>query len=488
MTSRFPARFSLFSRKSLGIFVSLMAFALVLMFSLFPLLARGTGNVHAHGVANSSNDWPTYLADNQRHSYNSSETILNPQTVSQMKIHWQNQSGAPMASEPVVANGLVYWGSWDGYEHATDPSTGTDVWKTFLGQTKSCLHHMTFGVQSTATITSEVINGVATTVDIVGGGDAQLYALDANQGTVLWHTPLSTLSGSFIHSSPAVYNGSVYIGLSSADACPFIPGQMLQVNASTGAIQNTFNVVPNGCLGGGIWGSPAIDSGLGLLYIATGSNVISCHQREPLTDALLALHTTDLSLVASWKIPKAQQIGDGDFGSTPTFFEASSGGTLHHMVGLINKNSYYYAFDRTNIAAGPLWEKQIALPGYSPEIGKGSIASSAVNTQSVFVATGAATLNGKSCAGSLASLKQGTGTLNWQMCLNAPVLAPVISTPGLVVVGVGNTMEVIDAVKGVALYTYQDTNSNSLFWGAATISNGVLYEENMDGTLDAFGL
>lgn len=485
MFTHFLTLFQGFFRRSL---VSISIVALLITLVLLSSIVLPFNRQVNKAQASVATDWPTYLFDSKRLGYNNSETIINPQTVSQLKMHWKNQPNVPMASEPVVANGLVYWGSWDGYEHATNPTTGIDVWKTFLGQTTSCLRNYTFGVESTATITREAINGVTTTVDIVGGGDSQLYALDANLGTILWHTPLSMIHGSFIHGSPAIYNGSVYIGVASANACPFVPGEMLQVNASTGAIQHTFNVVPNGCLGGGIWGSAAIDTALGLVYIATGSNVISCHQNEPYTIALLALRISDLSLASYWQIPYAQQIGDGDFGSTPTFFQAYFGGTLHRFVGLINKNGYYYALDRTNLAAGPLWEIQLGLPGNSPEMGKGSISSSAIDDHSVYVATGAATVNGQNCAGSLSSLKPGTGTINWRICLNGPVLAPVITTPGLVVVGYGNTMAVFDTDTGQPLFTYQDTNPNSLFWGAATISNGILYEENMDGTLSAFGL
>jgi len=324
----------------------------------------------------------------------------------------------------------------------------------------------------------------------VAGGNSQLYALDANTGSILWQTPLGG-AGSFVYSSPAIFNNSVYIGISSADDCPDTQGQFFQIDASTGTIQNTFNVVPSGCLGGGVWSSATIDANAQTLYISTGNNDIhNCPTREPYTEALVELKTTDLSLVAYWKVPYKQSIGDGDFGSTPTFFEATSGGTLHHMVGLINKNGYYYAFDRANIAAGPIWpvSPQLAIPGNSPQIGKGSISSSVVNPQSVFAATGAATVNGISCAGSVASMKQGNGIVNWQKCLPAPVLAPLIAVSGMIVVGAGDTMYILNMLTGKALFTYQDTNSNSIFWGAATISNGILYEGNMDGTLYAFGL
>ena len=464
---------------------------LVLFVSISTIAATPSSKAHAHGVTgkSSSTDWPTYLYNNGRQAYNASETTLNTGNIANLHVHWQNQPGAPIASEPIAANGLIYWGSWDGNEHATDPTTGQDVWTQNLGTSTSCFRKFTLGVESSATITTVTINGVSTTVDFVAGGNSTLYALDANTGAILWQTLLGG-AGSFIYSSPAVYNNSVYIGISSADDCPDTQGQFFQLDTATGTILNTFNVVPNGCLGGGVWSSATIDANMQTLYISTGNNDIhnGCSQREPYAQALVELNLTNLSVIAAWKVPYKESVGDGDFGSTPTFFEASSGGTLRHLVGLINKNGYYYTFDRANLSAGYLWRDLLALPGNSPQIGKGSISSSVVNPQSIFVATGAATVNGKSCAGSVASMKQGNGVLNWQVCLAAPVLAPLVAVSGMIVVGAGNTMYVLNMLTGKPLFTFQDTNSNSIFWGAATISNGILYEGNMDGTLYAFGL
>ena len=90
---------------------------------------------------------------------------------------------------------------------------------------------------------------------------------------------------------------------------------------------------------------------------------------EPAADALVALRTSDLSLVGSWQVPVSQQVTDGDFGTAPTLFQATIGGVVHQMVGLINKNGIYYAFDRTNISAGPVWQDQLAAPPLGDGIG-----------------------------------------------------------------------------------------------------------------------
>ena len=70
--------------------------------------------------------------------------------------------------------------------------------------------------------------------------------------------------------------------------------------------------------------------------------------------------TSSLSLVSSWQIPADQQIGDSDFVATPTLFTATINGVARSLVGAANKNGIFYALDRTNLAAGPVWEQLIA--------------------------------------------------------------------------------------------------------------------------------
>ncbi len=430
-------------------------------------------------------DWPTFLESNARTGYNGAESIINPKTAPNLKIHWQNMAVGAISAQPIEANGMVYWGSWDGLEHASRLSDGKDVWTANLGQTQGNCVQRPRGVLSTATVASVKIGGKATPVVFVGGGDVQLYALNANTGAVIWKTSLGTQPSYFLYSATAVFRGSVYIGVSSLGDCPLIQGQVVQVNTSTGAIQHTFNVVPSGCIGGSVWGSPTIDTKTKIIYFATG-NEGACGQAETMTDALVALHASDLSLVGFWQIPLPQQVGDGDFGSTPTLFKATIQGTVHQMIGLINKNGVYYAFDRTNISAGPLWEDQLAAPISMRGTGN-NISSSAWDGSTLYAAAAVTTINGMSCSGSIRAINPADGSYLWQVCLSHNVQDPVTAVPGLVELGSGMNMFIFDAKTGNQLFSFQDTNKNSIFNGPGSISNGVLYQGNADGILYAFG-
>ena len=128
-----------------------------------------------------------------------------------------------------------------------------------------------------------------------------------------------------------MFGNSVYIGVASFGTCPDVQGQLLQLNRVTGALQNTFDAVPNGCIGGGVWSSPTIDAAAGTIYFTTGNppsgvGESPCtHQRNGPGD--YEVRASDLSLVGSWTIPPAQQTCcDGDWAATPTLFNGVIGG------------------------------------------------------------------------------------------------------------------------------------------------------------------
>ena len=151
-------------------------------------------------------DWPSFLLG--AGGFNSSETVITAETAPALSRSWQAHAGGGISSEPVVVDGTVYWGSWDGYEHAASV-TGQARWSTFLGKTVSpgC-YPSAVGMASTASIQPVTLKGTPTLVDFVGGGDARFYALDAATGTILWSTPLGSAPGTYIWGSPVVSRGT----------------------------------------------------------------------------------------------------------------------------------------------------------------------------------------------------------------------------------------------------------------------------------------
>ena len=430
--------------------------------------------------------WPMFMFGPGHSSFNNAETVINKTSASRLKQHWSFQTGGGISSQPVEANGHVYWGSKDGNEYATDQN-GNKVWARYLGQTIDNNCKDTAGVASTANVVNITI-GTASTVLFVAGGDTNVYALNASTGAVLWHTPLGTPPDTFIWSSPTYYAGYLYIGVSSFGACPHVQGKLVQLNAVTGQVTHTFATVPNGCIGGGVWSSPSIDQSTGALYFATGDES-TCSSAEPYASAVIKLRASDLSLVSYWHLAPSQQVPDNDFGATTTLFKATINGVVQNMVGAINKNGVFYAFRRNAISKGPLWSARLGSGGNCPQCGTADISSAAWDGARLYVATGDATINGQVCLGSLQALNPVNGLPIWQQCLHdGHVLAPVSAVPGVVVATAGTDVIVNDSASGQNLITLTDANSGSLYYGAASISRGVLYVGNMDGILHAYGL
>jgi outer membrane protein assembly factor BamB len=485
MGARYSIR--LFQRRPVTYLLLLVGCILTLAFS-----AVGVSYFTGQAAHAAPPDWTTFLGSNAHTGYDAAETTINEATAPNLKVHWTflNPRKARITTEVIVANGMLYWGSWDGILHASDPNTGLDIWTKNLGTQLGGCSHQQKGVISSVTVATVPINGTPTSVVFVGAGASNLYALDAHTGTVLWQTNLDSNPASFLYSSTDIYNGSIYIGIASTGDCPLVQSSVVQVNASTGLIQNTFNIVPNGCLGGAVWGTPTIDETTGMIYFGTGNaGTKSCTQPLPLGQALVELNATDLSFVAAWQVPASDTVGkDDDFGSSPTLFNATINGVSRAMIGIVNKDGDYYAFDRTNISTGPLWKNKISVGGAAPAK-NASIPAAAYDGTALYAAGSLTTIGGQQCAGSLQKLDPATGTVLWADCLSASVLAPTLAVPGLVIVGSGNNMDVVDSSTGNILYTYQDISTlHADFWGAATVSGGILYETSASGTLFAFGL
>ncbi len=354
-----------------------------------------------------SNDWTGYLRGGDHSGINKNEANINPNTAPQLKLHWVAPADNRIFSQPVVSNGLIYWGSGDGLEHATD--------------------------------------------FFVGGGDAHFYALNALTGAVIWRTSLGNSSAFFLWASPVVFKGSVYEGVSSLADCPLVQGKFVQMDAATGAIIHTFNTVPQGCLGGSVWGSATLDADNDAIYFATG-NGGQCSKPEPYAVALVKLDASDLTYIDSWQVPPSNQIPDSDFGSTPTLFKATIGGVTKQLVGVANKNTKYYAFDRDTIGHGPVWSVSVACYCAS---GGNTVAPSAWDGTNLYIASPGTNIGKNACNGGLRAVNPANGAFIWEHCLGGgPVYGAVTLAPGIALVSQGHYFLVVSTADGGTLFRY----------------------------------
>ena len=114
-------------------------------------------------------------------------------------VIWQAFIGSGNDHEdasPAVANGIVYFGARNGF-YAFNATTGKQIW--FFTSPYSTRQTTGYFYSSPA---------VASNVVYCGSVDSYLFALSANDGSVIW----SYQTGGFLFSSPTIANGVVYIG------------------------------------------------------------------------------------------------------------------------------------------------------------------------------------------------------------------------------------------------------------------------------------
>jgi outer membrane protein assembly factor BamB len=419
----------------------------------------------------------TYRGDLGRSGYYPSETGLTTANVTSLKLHWTDTGGTGSYAQPIVANSMVYWGDWSGFEHGTTLA-GSDVWKTQLGvNTDNACNPPVAGVSGTATI--GLMGG--TSVVYVPGGDDNFYALNALTGAVIWETNLGTPPGDYLWSSPILYNGSIYQAVASFGDCPLVRGRLVQMDAATGAIEHTAYMVPAGCIGGGIWSSPAIDPSDGSIYVTTGTPN-GCDTPGELAPAIVKLRASDLTILSTWVIPQNELYSDPDFGATPTLFTAVIDGVPRSLVGALDKNGLFYAWDRTDVAAGPVWQTRIANPAGGPL----SIVSAAWDGTRLYVGGGNTIINGVSCYENISALDPATGAFDWRSCVQGSMTAGITEVPGMLIQGYGANGKLLflNTTNGATLLTYSPGG-----WpeGEATVSNGIVYVSLTNGNLIALG-
>lgn len=116
-------------------------------------------------------------------------------------LRWKLRTGDVVHGSPACAEGLVVVGSWDGRVYAADALSGQLRWQ-FQGGTDPLLHNQQ-GFQASPAIAGGRV--------FIGGRDAHAYALDLASGRELWRFSTGT---SWVISSPAAHAGRVYFGTS----------------------------------------------------------------------------------------------------------------------------------------------------------------------------------------------------------------------------------------------------------------------------------
>lgn len=149
--------------------------------------SAGQSDEGTHPVADSVTEWPSFRGDRYNTGY--AKGVEGP--GSEPSVAWRVEADGPFWGSPVVAEGTVYVGSTDSAVYALDAESGEERW-TFE--------------------TDHRIEGAPAYDDgtvYVGSYDMHLYALDAATGEERWSRDL----GGLIRGSPTVRDGTVLLGV-----------------------------------------------------------------------------------------------------------------------------------------------------------------------------------------------------------------------------------------------------------------------------------
>ena len=202
-------------------------------------------------------------------------------------------------SQPTIAMGAVFVGSQDGTVYAFDLETGCVRW-TFAARAE---------VRTGITLGKRGPEGIPTAYfgDII----ANLYALDAKTGELVWHTSPDDHHSATLTGTPAFANGNLYVPVSSLEvvtaanpeyACCTFRGHVIAVNGDDGSVLWDSYAIPNTPISTGdtaagtkifapsgapVWTSPTIDVDRNLLIFGTGENYSSPADQN--SDAVIAV-------------------------------------------------------------------------------------------------------------------------------------------------------------------------------------------------------
>jgi len=332
---------------------------------------------------------------------------LQASDVPQLQLKWAfaYPTATRARSQPVIAGNTVFVGSQDGTIYALDVTSACVRW-TFEADAE---------VRSGITIENagDSDTGVGPRAyfgDFIG----QVYAVEADSGTLLWKSSVQDHHNVTITGSPKLHKDVLYVPLSSSEwasaaipdyQCCTFRGGIAAFNTADGRMLWKTHTIPEqpkltgkknpagaptwGPAGAPVWGSLTIDEKRKLVYAGTGQAYTS--PAAATSDSIIAfnLDTGAIEWVYqatqgdAWNMScfigqpancPEQDGPDFDFGAPAILLTLSSGKDIL-LAG--QKSGFVHALDPDQNGA-LLWKKRIGLGGFAGGVHWGMAADSDV--------------------------------------------------------------------------------------------------------------
>ncbi len=195
--------------------------------TLTALVAASALLAHAGSEA-SEGDWPIFRGDPNLSG------IAATTLPDDLDLLWTYEAGGAITSSPVIADGLVYFGSDDQAMHCASAATGEPVWKfatddlveapaivaegmVFFGSNDTFFYALdakTGELRWKAATLDKILGGANLVrvgdkvIVVVGSYDANLYGFDAKTGDKLWVYE----TDNYVNGTPAIHDGRAIFG------------------------------------------------------------------------------------------------------------------------------------------------------------------------------------------------------------------------------------------------------------------------------------
>jgi len=448
------------------------------------------------------------------------ERSITPANVNGLTPKWVFTTGGDVSATPTVDGDAVYFPDWGGSLFAVEKNSGRLIWSHKISDYD--------GVNGAISRVSPAIDGNQIIIGDIPNSKqvhngANVISVDRQTGTLRWMTQVDTHPAAIITGSPVVFDGVVYIGVSSSEEtlaldpaypCCSFRGSVVALDVKTGRmLWKTFDMPdnggrPGGYSGGAVWQPPAIDPKRRTLFVATGNNytapadVEACQNTTPTAncaaaddffDTALALDLTTGQIKWSKRLQGLDTFtGACGFGTTPPIsgnpncpvptspdfdFGGAGPNLVGNIIGFGQKSGIYWALnpDDGNI----IWSTPVG-----PGAALGGIEwGTATDGQRIYVAISNSdhlpyTLvpSGQHITwGAWSALDVATGKILWQTA------DPTVGTIDTGSVSVANGVMYAGSYSG-QMYAL-DTRTGTILWNFASGGSVIDGPSIVDGTL-----
>lgn len=247
------------------------------------------------------NGWGVDLANTRYQSVE--QAGLTAADVPHLKLKWAfgYPSGVSSNAQPTVAGDRVFVGSDNGFVYSLDAKSGCVYWSFEAGSI----------VRNSLVVGAVTGRGDTRYAAYFGDGHANVYAVDAHHGTLLWKTKVDDHFVARITAGVKLYAGKLFVPVSSSEEfssgdpsypCCTSRGSVVALDANTGEqiwkayvvaeAPKPYKTMANGVTlykpaGGAVWNSPTVDAARHAVYFGTGDATTAPSPKT--TDGIMAV-------------------------------------------------------------------------------------------------------------------------------------------------------------------------------------------------------